>query len=337
MNIIQEYKKEIDQKIFKASTETISFIVEHLSNQTNPESRIFFLKMKADHQRFIAEAATGKMQRVSTVNAENTYIEGQTLAEKWLLPNNPIRLGLAMNYSVLLHELSKDYTKAIDVAKEALSQVDTKIDKETKLIIELIKDNINKWKKQNQGHEKHKHAETKEETKEQAVRRRSSIKKEELTLLTKLAEIAFETVIDKIKEAIIMGKDLTQEERHLFSVAVEKVVGYLRTVYHVLKAHIESDEGHLILLREYQEKVKIELTTFHDDMIKLLDQIMLNETISSEEKIGFLKMKGGAYSWISDISPDETKKINSEKAYLDAMELSREMKHSGNKKNSCFG
>ena len=344
MNILKEYKRKIDQEIFKASTETISFIVENLSNQTNSESRILFIKMKGDHQRFIAEAATGEMQRVAIAKAENTYLEGQTLANKEVLPKNPIRLGLIMNYSVLLHEIMKDYNKAIDVAKEALSQAnnDTSLEegsyKETKLIIELINDNIKKWGKQNKGHEKQKHEEIKEEeTKEQTVRRRSSVKREELTLLTKLAESAYEAVADKMKEAINMGKDLTQEERHLFNVAVEKVVGSLRSAYLVLVAHSESDERHLVLLREYQEKVKIELITFYDDMLKLLEQQILKETVSREGRIFFLKMKGSAYSWISDISPDETKKRNSEKAYLDAMELSGEMKHSGNRKKSCFG
>ena len=65
---------------------------------------------------------------------------------------HPIRLGLALNFSVFYYEVMNDYTKASQLAKSALDDITTEIgdndedlQKESALIMQLIKENLTLW------------------------------------------------------------------------------------------------------------------------------------------------------------------------------------------------
>ena len=50
--------------------------------------------------------------------SENAYKEAVEIAHEKLHPTNPIRLGLALNYSVFFYEIQNDSKKACEVAKK---------------------------------------------------------------------------------------------------------------------------------------------------------------------------------------------------------------------------
>ena len=71
---------------------------------------------------------------------------------------NPIKLGLALNYSVFNYEVIKDHQKACDLADNALQSALDKIDeleeddfRDAKSIIELLKENLTLWKEEEEG------------------------------------------------------------------------------------------------------------------------------------------------------------------------------------------
>jgi hypothetical protein len=75
-----------------------------------------------------------------------------------LPPCNPIKLGLALNFSVFHYEVMKDQKKACSLADEALQQALDKIDdlpeedfRDAKSIIELLKENLTLWKEEEEG------------------------------------------------------------------------------------------------------------------------------------------------------------------------------------------
>lgn len=111
--------------------------------------------MVGDYYRYIAETAQGaKLEQVKT-EALKAYSEANAIT---LPPCNPIKLGLALNFSVFHYEVMKDHKKAIALAEESLQSALDKIDdlgeddfRDAKSIIELLKENITLWKEEEEG------------------------------------------------------------------------------------------------------------------------------------------------------------------------------------------
>jgi hypothetical protein len=71
---------------------------------------------------------------------------------------NPIRLGLALNFSVFYYEVKSDHKKACELGEAALQNALDKIDecdeetfRDAKSIIELLKENLSLWKEEGDG------------------------------------------------------------------------------------------------------------------------------------------------------------------------------------------
>ena len=84
----------------------------------------------------------------------NGYLEAQKLSEG-LNACNPIRLGLALNFSVFYYEVMNDHKKACELGEVALTEALEKIDdvdeetfRDAKSIIELLKENLSLWKEE---------------------------------------------------------------------------------------------------------------------------------------------------------------------------------------------
>merc|ERR1711897_13594 len=71
------------------------------------ESKVFYQKMKADYYRYIAEFTTDRKKTDAAENARAAYQEAQKVAEKDLAVTHPIRLGLALNFSVFRTKCSQ--------------------------------------------------------------------------------------------------------------------------------------------------------------------------------------------------------------------------------------
>merc|ERR1711865_933832 len=69
------------------------------------ESKVFYQKMKADYWRYIAEFTSGDKKLEASSKAKLAYEEAQKVAEKDLTVTHPIRLGLALNFSVFQYEV----------------------------------------------------------------------------------------------------------------------------------------------------------------------------------------------------------------------------------------
>jgi len=116
---------------------------------TEGEAQVFYLKMAGDYFRYLAEAVTDKDHEKE---AADYYKQAFELSEKVLEPTHPIRLGLALNYSVCFYEILKDKKKACQLAKDAFDEAISKLDtlaendyKDSTLIMQLLRDNLTLW------------------------------------------------------------------------------------------------------------------------------------------------------------------------------------------------
>ena len=78
------------------------------------------------------------------------------MANKELHPRNPIRLGLALNFSVFYYEVKNDSKKACALAKHAKDEAvkfqntGNPDEKDTESIIGLLHENLTLWEEANE-------------------------------------------------------------------------------------------------------------------------------------------------------------------------------------------
>jgi 14-3-3 protein epsilon len=125
-----------------------------LPRAATDETRAFFYKMAGDYYRYVAECAQAdKIQVVKDGALENYKKASETSAS--LNACNPIRLGLALNFSVFQYEVMNNHKQACELGEQALSDALEKIDdvdeetfRDAKSIIELLKENLSLWKEE---------------------------------------------------------------------------------------------------------------------------------------------------------------------------------------------
>ena len=62
LNLLRDYKKKIESELSNFCNDILGLLDSHLvKGATTPESKVFYLKMKADYYRYIAEYATGDL------------------------------------------------------------------------------------------------------------------------------------------------------------------------------------------------------------------------------------------------------------------------------------
>merc|ERR1712066_359554 len=85
-------------------------------------------KMKADYYRYIAEFTDGDAKKQAAENARQAYEEAAKVAEKDLVVTHPIRLGLALNYSVFQYEVLQKPDEACKMARTAFEDAIAELD-----------------------------------------------------------------------------------------------------------------------------------------------------------------------------------------------------------------
>jgi 14-3-3 protein epsilon len=120
--------------------------------QATIDSQIFYLKMAGDYYRYLAEFVQSDELTAIQRHSADYYGRAMDLAVKTLTPTDPIRLGLALNYSVCLYEIMHDREAACQLATEAfdaavclLDDLDEESYKDGALILQLLRDNLNLW------------------------------------------------------------------------------------------------------------------------------------------------------------------------------------------------
>merc|ERR1711988_597267 len=149
----KEYCQKVEAELQKICDTILGLLDGNLINKASTgESKVFYQKMKADYYRYIAEFSEGDKKSKAASNAEAAYGEAQKVAEKDLAVTHPIRLGLALNFSVFQYEVLSKPDDACKMAREAFEQAIAELDnvaedsyKDSTLIMQLLRDNLTLW------------------------------------------------------------------------------------------------------------------------------------------------------------------------------------------------
>ena len=153
--MIKNYKEILEKDIYDVCKNVIALINNFLLTKTIlDESKIFFLKMKADYYRYLSEFQSLIENKNYLDESEKNYKNAIELSQNisWI---NPTKLGLYLNYSVFYYENKKDTKKAIQIAKEAIKsakkysdKLKEEEDKDAEMSIQTLKENINYWEQE---------------------------------------------------------------------------------------------------------------------------------------------------------------------------------------------
>jgi 14-3-3 protein epsilon len=150
---IKAYRQTVESELTVICRDIMMLIDEHLlPSSTAAESSVFYYKMKGDYYRYLAEFRSGPEKKESADQSLKAYEAASTIAESDLSPTHPIRLGLALNFSVFYYEIMNSPERACHLAKlafdEAIGELDSLNEecyKDSTLIMQLLRDNLTLW------------------------------------------------------------------------------------------------------------------------------------------------------------------------------------------------
>ncbi|PON73797.1 14-3-3 protein [Trema orientale] len=150
---IKEYRNKVESELSSICSDIMTVIDEHLiPSCTAGESTVFFYKMKGDYYRYLAEFKSGEEKKEAADQSLKAYQTASSTAEADLAPTHPIRLGLALNFSVFYYEILNSPERACHLAKQAFDEAISELDslseesyKDSTLIMQLLRDNLTLW------------------------------------------------------------------------------------------------------------------------------------------------------------------------------------------------
>merc|ERR1712150_296225 len=149
----KDYRNKVEGELQKICDTILKLLGEKLIPKTpSGESKVFYGKMKADYYRYIAEFTIDDKKQQAAEDAKEAYAEATKVAEKDLVVTHPIRLGLALNYSVFMYEVLSQPEQACTMARTAFEDAIAELDnvaedsyKDSTLIMQLLRDNLTLW------------------------------------------------------------------------------------------------------------------------------------------------------------------------------------------------
>lgn len=161
--LAKSYRGKIETELKNVCNEVLELLEKYLvkgaleklkagGDDDIAESAVFYLKMKGDYYRYLAEVASKEDKSEVVEKANEAYNQAVEVSDQNLKPTNPIRLGLALNYSVFHYEIKSDPTQACELAKKAFDNAIAELDslpedsyKDSTLIMQLLRDNLTLW------------------------------------------------------------------------------------------------------------------------------------------------------------------------------------------------
>jgi len=150
---IKEYRSKVEAELTNICNDIVNVLDQHLiPTASTGESKVFYNKMKGDYHRYLAEFASGNGRKEAAENSLIAYKAASDIAVTELPPTHPIRLGLALNFSVFYYEILNSPDRACQLAKQAFDDAIAELDtlsedsyKDSTLIMQLLRDNLTLW------------------------------------------------------------------------------------------------------------------------------------------------------------------------------------------------
>eukprot|EP00756_Hemistasia_phaeocysticola_P002474 Hpha_TRINITY_DN11692_c0_g2::TRINITY_DN11692_c0_g2_i1::g.48928::m.48928/K06630/YWHAE; 14-3-3 protein epsilon len=152
MRNISNYKKLFETELGEICEDLCNMLDQLIPVAKTGEDQVFYYKMKGDYFRYWAEVGNSDGQQG---HAQEAYLKASEIAGRILPSTHPVRLGVALNFSVYQYEILRQPDRAIDTAKRIfdaavgeLEALDEEAYRESTAIMQLIRDNLTLWKEE---------------------------------------------------------------------------------------------------------------------------------------------------------------------------------------------
>lgn len=154
VSTIRSYRSKIESELSSICDGILKLLDTKLipAATSIADSKVFYLKMKGDYHRYLAEFKSGSDRKDAAESTLSAYKAAQDIANAELPPTHPIRLGLALNFSVFYYEILNSPDRACGLAKQAFDEAIAELDtlgedsyKDSTLIMQLLRDNLTLW------------------------------------------------------------------------------------------------------------------------------------------------------------------------------------------------
>jgi len=145
---INNLTKKVEKELTIICKKIISVLDDHLiPSTTYTESKIYYGKLKGDYYRYLSESGLEQERAEATQNSYLSYKEASDLSATELSITHPIRLELALSYSVFYYEICNNPYQGREVARRAFDGAITELDNvpedskhEVYLMMQLLRD-----------------------------------------------------------------------------------------------------------------------------------------------------------------------------------------------------
>ncbi|KAF2305297.1 hypothetical protein GH714_003542 [Hevea brasiliensis] len=160
---IKGYRQKVESELSSICTDIMTLIDEHIvPSSSGAESTVFYYKMgvliyygRLQERRLLSvlgRVQDGDEKKEVADQSMKAYQTASSKAEAELPPTHPVRLGLALNYSVFYYEILNSPERACHLAKQAFDEAISELDalseesyKDSTLIMQLLRDNLTLW------------------------------------------------------------------------------------------------------------------------------------------------------------------------------------------------
>ncbi|KAF2325462.1 hypothetical protein GH714_028924 [Hevea brasiliensis] len=123
VKLIKGYRQKVEEELSGICNDILSIIDKHLiPSSTSGEATVFYYKMKGDYYRYLAEFKNDQERKEAADQSLKGYEAASTNASTDLPSTHPIRLGLALNFSVFYYEIMNSPERACHLAKQAFDE-----------------------------------------------------------------------------------------------------------------------------------------------------------------------------------------------------------------------
>mmetsp|Transcript_27381 Transcript_27381/g.43878 ORF Transcript_27381/g.43878 Transcript_27381/m.43878 type:complete len:235 (+) Transcript_27381:54-758(+) len=152
-SLAEGYKSKLEAELESTCTIVTELLTSKLVPQSpSGEPRVFYLKMQGDYSRYLAEFTTGDLKARAVNTAAACYKDAMDEASRTLFHTHPVRLGLALNFSVFQHEVLGAPLAAIETASAAhaaacqeIVNLPPEAQEAAQCSVELLADNLKFW------------------------------------------------------------------------------------------------------------------------------------------------------------------------------------------------
>ncbi|PWA91645.1 14-3-3-like protein [Artemisia annua] len=303
VSLIKESLKRVEDELTVKCKEILFTIIHYLlpSSKTR-EASVFYYKLKGDYYSQLAEFISEGDRQEAISESQKAYKAATAIAELDLPPTNPIRLAVALNFSIFLYETMTDGKRACGIAKKALedaaalvNNLDERSYEESTLIMRLIKDNLTLWTYNPED----------------------------------------EDTVEEINSIAKLGVELTAEQRNLLSVGYKNLLGAQRASWRILSVIKSKEEAggstrYVALVNETLKRVEDELTAKCNEILLTIDDYLLPSSKTGEAAVFYHKMKGDYYSYLAEFKSEadwQEATSQSQKAYEAATSIAKSELH----------